>query len=54
MFIASRRPTPINFRGSVQLGFREPIYLKFEYVNQRIELHVSTDLHPHSLCDEGR
>jgi hypothetical protein len=44
-FVISRRLPTVNFEGSVQLGSRRPIDPKLEYVNQRIELHIQSDLH---------
>jgi hypothetical protein len=50
MFVPSRRLPRVNFQGSVELGSWRPIVPKLEYVNQRIQLHIRSDLHRYSLC----
>ena len=38
--------TPEDFKVLDQLGSRRPMAPKFEYVNQRVQLHVDTHLQP--------
>jgi hypothetical protein len=41
--------TPENLKQLVQLGFRQSINPKFEYVDQRIELYAPAKSYPRSM-----